>query len=60
MTRFAVLDDRPTASDAALAAHFVRTDHRSGLTDDDVEAVLRILGFKHTQVPEDPQWFAAP
>ena len=60
VTCFAVLDDRPTASDAALAAHFVRTDHRSGLTDDDVEAVLRILGFKHTQVPQDPQCFAAP
>ena len=43
VTRFAVIDDRPCASDAALAAHFVRTDHRSGLTDDDVEAVLRIL-----------------
>ena len=41
--RFAVIDDRPCASDAALAAHFVRTDHRSGLTDDDVEAVLRVL-----------------
>ena len=61
VTRFAVLDDRPSASDATLAAHFVRTDHRTGLTDDDVQAVLRILGFKTTvEAPEDPQWFAAP
>ena len=52
--RFAVIDDRPCASDAALAAHFVRTDHRSGLTDDDVEAVLRVLECERMQVPEDP------
>ena len=44
VTHFAVLDDRPTASDQRLAAHFVQTDHRSGLTDADVQAVLRILG----------------
>jgi len=60
VTRFVVIDDRPSASDAALAAHFVRTDHCTGLTDDDVQAALGILGVKHTQVPEDPQWFAAP
>eukprot|EP00908_Phaeocystis_cordata_P017280 Transcript_28605.p1 GENE.Transcript_28605~~Transcript_28605.p1 ORF type:complete len:233 (+),score=58.42 Transcript_28605:80-778(+) len=43
VTRFVILDDRPSASDEGLAAHFVQTQSDRGLTDADVQAALAIL-----------------
>ena len=43
VTKFAILDDRGTASDEGLAAHFVQTKSDVGLTDDDVERACAIL-----------------
>eukprot|EP00965_Chrysotila_dentata_P046948 1558531-Pleurochrysis_carterae.AAC.1 len=43
VTRFVVLDDRPSASDARLAPNFVHTKSTVGLTDADVRQALKIL-----------------
>lgn len=43
VTRFAILDDRPTASDEGLAPHFIQTRSDCGLTDADVQAALAVL-----------------
>ena len=41
--RFVIIDDRPSAADEVLAAHFVKTTSADGLTDADVERCRRIL-----------------
>ena len=43
--RYVILDDRPTAArpGTPLADRFVQTDHRAGLTEDDVDAAIALL-----------------
>ena len=49
--RFVVLDDRPSASDAVLAPHFVQTDSAHGLTEAAAERCRQILAGDGTCEP---------
>ena len=52
--RFVILDDRATASNVRLAAHFVKTDPRYGLTDDDVQRAREILSLESADCSGKP------
>ena len=51
VTRFAILDDRPSAADARLAPRFVRTDAEVGLTVRDAARCRELLAAAPGDLP---------